>query len=60
MMKTARYLCVTLAALFLAGAVVSYVVQFDELENTTAVLAGAATGLAFLAYAILMRERSHQ
>lgn len=60
MLRTARHLCVALAALSLVGAVLSYVVQFDEIENTTAVLAGAAIGLAFLAWAFLVRERSHR
>ena len=57
-MKVARYVCVTFAALFLIGAVVSYVVQFDRIETTTTVLAGAATACAFAASAILLKERA--
>ena len=58
MVKTVRYACVILAALFLIGAVVSFVVSFERIENTTTVLAGAATAFAFLGYAIRTQEQS--
>ena len=57
-MRTARYACLVLAALFLVGAVVSFVVSFERIEHTTTALAGVATGFAFLAYAIQTQERS--
>ena len=60
MMKTAQYVCVALAALFLVGAVLAFVVRFDEIENTTPVLAGAAIASAFLAWACRLRQRSHR
>lgn len=59
-MRTVRYACVALAALFLAAAVVSFFVQFEDIERTTAYLAITATGFSWLAYAILMRERSKE
>ena len=46
---------VALAAVFLIGALISYVGLFDQVENTTTLLAGASTGFATLAFAISRR-----
>ena len=56
-MRGARYVCLTLAALFLVAAVTSSVVLFDGIETTTGVLAGASTAFSFLALELLRRER---
>ena len=57
-MRTTWYACVTVSALFLVGTIVSLVVSFDRIENTTTVLAGVATAFAFLGYAIRPPDRS--
>jgi hypothetical protein len=59
-MKVIRFGLITLAALFLVGAVTSFIVLFDRIETTTTVLAGAATACAFLAYALLLKERAER
>ena len=56
-MRATRHVCVASAALLLAAAVISYFVQFDRVETTTTVLAGASTAFAFAAYGLLRQER---
>ena len=43
---------VVLAALFLVGAISSFIGMFDQVENTTTSFAAASTACAFLAFAI--------
>ena len=51
-MNRLRYVLIVLAALFLVGAVTSFVATFDRIERTTTVLAGASTACALLAFAL--------